>query len=84
VITVHGIRDDYKTAWTDAEGNWWVKDQLFRNLSIREVDYSYEIHSDALVFDTDGISQHARWLVETYAIMRRSLEDVRCIALDIL
>jgi hypothetical protein len=81
---VHGIRDDYKTAWTDTQGNWWVKEQMFRNLSIREVDYSYEIHSEALIFDTNGILQHAQWLVKTYAMARRSLEDVRYNGLNML
>ncbi|TAQ90941.1 hypothetical protein B7494_g700 [Chlorociboria aeruginascens] len=36
VVTVHGIRDDYKTAWTNTAGSWWVKDDLFQDLSIRE------------------------------------------------
>jgi hypothetical protein len=57
---------------------------MFRNLSIREVDYSYEIHSEALIFDTNGILQHAQWLVKTYAMARRSLEDVRYNGLNML
>jgi hypothetical protein len=80
VVTVHGIRDDYRTAWTDTQGLWWVRNQLFKDLSIREVDYSYEIDAAAVIYATNGIMQHAQKLVEEYAEVRRKLEEVRCSA----
>jgi hypothetical protein len=76
VVTVHGIRDDYSTAWTDAEGSWWVREQLFKDLSIREVDYSYEIDTAAAIYATNGIVQHAQELAENYAEVRQELEEV--------
>ncbi|KAI0119519.1 putative ankyrin repeat protein [Daldinia grandis] len=75
VITVHGIRDDYKTAWIDENGLWWVRDRLFKNLTIRELDYSYEIGEDSEIYEPNGIVQHARRLIEKYAEVRRELEE---------
>ncbi|RYP16723.1 hypothetical protein DL765_004959 [Monosporascus sp. GIB2] len=76
VVTVHGIRDDYKTAWTDKEGAWWVKDVLFKSLSIREVDYSYEIDENSTLYEPDGIILHAEKLITEYAKVRRTLEEI--------
>jgi hypothetical protein len=76
VVTVHGIRDDYRTAWTDAEGDWWLKNRMFKDLDIREIDYSYEIDGDALIYEPGGIVQHARKLITAYAAVRQDLEDV--------
>lgn len=76
VVTVHGIRDDYKTAWTDAQGDWWVKRDLFGGMSIRELDYSYEIDSASTLYEPDGIMQLARRLVTAYATVRQGLEEV--------
>ncbi|KAI0539493.1 putative ankyrin repeat protein [Xylaria digitata] len=75
VITVHGIRDDYRTAWTDKGGAWWVKDRLFKNLSIREIDYSYEINEESTIYQSNGIQLHAGRLIEEYAEVRRKLEE---------
>ncbi|KAI1654117.1 putative ankyrin repeat protein [Daldinia decipiens] len=75
VVTVHGIRDDYRTAWIDKDGSWWVKDKLFKDLSIREIDYSYDIDEDSELYEPNGIIQHARRLVEKYAEVRRELEE---------
>ncbi|KAL6887054.1 putative ankyrin repeat protein [Trichoderma evansii] len=75
VVTVHGIRDDYKTAWTEEDGTWWLKEKLFKNLSIREVDYSYEIDEEATIFQVDGIKLHAERLLTAYAKERAKLED---------
>ncbi|KAF5011778.1 hypothetical protein FDECE_2145 [Fusarium decemcellulare] len=75
VITVHGIRDDYKTAWTDEKGNWLVKEQLFKNMSIREVDYSYEIGEKSMLYEPNGISLHAKELIDSYLGIRRVLEE---------
>lgn len=86
VVTVHGIRDDYRTAWTDAQGTWWVKDSLFQNLSTREVDYSYEIDAASTLYEPDGIMQHARTLIAEYAAVRQKLEevgsDLPCVSLE--
>ncbi|RYP78211.1 hypothetical protein DL771_000688 [Monosporascus sp. 5C6A] len=76
VVTVHGIRDDYKTAWTDKEGTWWVKDVLFKDLSVREVDYSYEIDENSMLYEQDGIILHAEKLIAEYAKCRRMLKEI--------
>lgn len=76
VVTVHGIRDDYKIAWTENGGTWWLKEKLFKELSIREVDYSYEIDEEATIFQVDGIKLHAERLLTAYAKDRARLEDV--------
>ncbi|KAF7554349.1 hypothetical protein G7Z17_g2957 [Cylindrodendrum hubeiense] len=75
IITVHGIRDDYKTAWTDKNGDWWVKKQLFKKLSVREIDYSYDIDEESILYQPNGIRLHAERLVEEYAEIRRRLEE---------
>lgn len=72
---MHGIRDDYKTAWTDAQGDWWVRNQLFEDLSTREVDYSYEIDATSTLYEPDGITQHARSLITEYAAVRQDLYE---------
>ena len=76
MVTVHGIRDDYKTAWIDKTGTWWVKDQLFKDLSIREVDYSYEIDEDSAIYEPNGILHHAEKLIKKYAEVRKDLDEV--------
>ncbi|KAI1091612.1 putative ankyrin repeat protein [Rostrohypoxylon terebratum] len=75
VVTVHGIRDDYKTSWTDHTGAWWVKDQLFQKLSIREVDYSYEIHEESELYAPNGINRLATSLIDEYAQLRSKLME---------
>ncbi|KAK1236937.1 hypothetical protein MKX08_007885 [Trichoderma sp. CBMAI-0020] len=75
VVTVHGIRDDYKTAWTDEDGTLWLKNRLFERLSIRKVDYSYEIDEEATIFQAGGIKLHAEKLLMAYATDRASLEE---------
>ncbi|KAI0858067.1 putative ankyrin repeat protein [Xylaria cubensis] len=75
VITVHGIRDDYKTAWTDKEGDWWVKNQLFEGLAIRQIDYSYETNEESTIYQANGINLHAEWLIREYAEVRKRLEE---------
>ncbi|KAK4077876.1 uncharacterized protein Triagg1_3570 [Trichoderma aggressivum f. europaeum] len=81
VITVHGIRDDYKTAWIDREGSWWIKNKLFRDLSARQIDYSYEIHEDSCLYETDGLRLHAERLITAYANVRSELGDALSMAL---
>ncbi|KAF4951589.1 hypothetical protein FGADI_7364 [Fusarium gaditjirri] len=75
VITVHGIRDDYKTAWIDSKGNWFLKDTLFKNLSVREIDYSYENHEDSILYKPNGIRVLAEKLIDEYAAVRAKLEE---------
>ncbi|KAI1099976.1 putative ankyrin repeat protein [Jackrogersella minutella] len=75
VVTVHGVRDDYKNAWTDKEGAWWVKEQLFKKLSIREIDYSYEIEEGSTIYEPNGLRLHAERLVGEYAKARGRLEE---------
>lgn len=76
VVTVHGIRDDYRTAWTDAKGVWWVKDDLFQGRSVREIDYSYEIDAESALYEPNGIMQHAQRLITALATLRQKLQDV--------
>ncbi|PNP41528.1 hypothetical protein TGAMA5MH_06629 [Trichoderma gamsii] len=77
VVAVHIIRDDYKTAWTEEDGTWWLKNKLFKELSIREVDYSYEIDEEAPIFRMDGIQLHAEKLLKAYARDRARLDEVK-------
>ncbi|KAF9768543.1 hypothetical protein IL306_014142 [Fusarium sp. DS 682] len=75
VIAVHGIRDDYKTAWIGTKGNWVLKEQLFRDMSIREIDYSYEIHENSVLYSRNGIHVLAKELVDRYAEERERLTE---------
>ncbi|KAJ8131775.1 hypothetical protein O1611_g1848 [Lasiodiplodia mahajangana] len=75
VITVHGLRDDYKTAWTDKGGVWWVKNHLFKNMYIREIDYSYEVDERSTIYQRNGIRLLAERLIEEYAKARRQLKE---------
>lgn len=76
VVTVHGIRDDYKTAWIEKDDTWWLKNKLFKDLSIREVDYSYDIDEEAAIYEPNGIELHAERLLTAYAEDRSHLEEV--------
>ncbi|KAJ9414194.1 ankyrin repeat-containing domain protein [Fusarium oxysporum] len=75
VITVHGIRDDYKTAWIDSKGSWFLKDTLFKHMSVREIDYSYENHEESILYKPDGIRILAGKLIDEYAAVRTKLEE---------
>ncbi|KAF5642482.1 ankyrin repeat [Fusarium tjaetaba] len=75
VLTVHGIRDDYKTAWIDSKGNWFLKDSLFKDMSVREIDYSYENHEESILYKPDGIRILAERLIDEYATVRTKLEE---------
>ncbi|KAI2472567.1 putative ankyrin repeat protein [Annulohypoxylon bovei var. microspora] len=75
VITVHGVRDDYKTSWINNEGGWWVKSDLFDRLVVRQVDYSYEIDKNSKLYEPNGISLHANILIEEYAKVRGKLKE---------
>lgn len=76
VITVHGISDDYKTAWIDKEGGWWLRNKVFKDLSTRQIDYAYEVDEDSALYEVDGLRQHAIKLVTQYAMIRKKLEEV--------
>lgn len=53
-----------------------MKDNLFKDLSIREVDYSYEIDDESTLYESNGIVLHAERLIAEYAEVRAKLEDV--------
>lgn len=74
---MHGIRDDYKTAWIDSKGSWFLKDTLFKHMSVREIDYSYENHEESILYKPDGIRILAGKLIDEYAAVRTKLEEVR-------
>lgn len=76
VITVHGIRDDYKTAWIDKKGEWWLRNKVFSGLSTRQIDYAYEVDEDSTLYEADGLRQHAIKLITQYAMMRKGLKEV--------
>ncbi|KAI1022042.1 hypothetical protein LB504_007370 [Fusarium proliferatum] len=75
VITVHGIRDDYKTSWIDSKGNWFLKETLFKDMSVREIDYSYENHEESILYKPNGIRILAERLIDEYAMIRTKLEE---------
>lgn len=76
VITVHGIRDDYKTAWIDKEGSWWLRNKVFKGLRARQIDYAYEVDEDSTLYEADGLRRHATRLIAQYAMLRKNLEEV--------
>jgi hypothetical protein len=53
-----------------------VKDQLCRDLSVREVDYSYEIDASSMIYEEHGVVGHAQKLIDEYAAVRRKLDEV--------
>jgi hypothetical protein len=53
-----------------------VKDQLFKKLSTREVDFSFEIDEESPLYSLNGIELLAKHLVEEYAKVRKGLEEV--------
>ncbi len=55
VITVHGIRGDFKVAWTDENSTWWVNNDLFKDLSTRQIDHLYEIDATSTIYELDGV-----------------------------
>jgi len=75
VVTVHGIRDDYKTAWTTDSGGWWVKNSLFDGLSIRQIDYSFDIDGESLLYQPGGLQRHAMKLLAELVKVRQALEE---------
>ncbi|KAH7310656.1 ankyrin repeat-containing domain protein [Stachybotrys elegans] len=75
VITVHGLRDDHKTAWQTSSGDFWLRDQLFPNINIRQLDYSYAVDDSARVFGPRGIEAEARNLIRDYNQFRQELPD---------
>ncbi|KAF4944933.1 hypothetical protein FSARC_14543 [Fusarium sarcochroum] len=75
VITVHVIRNDYKTAWLDNKRSWILKEQLFKNISVREINYSYEVHDDSILYHSNGIHVLAEGLVNRYSKERESLTE---------
>lgn len=80
VVTVHGIRDNSKTAWRREDGSRWISDTLFKGRPVREVDYSYDIDEDARLYESEGIEFHAKNLIEQFSQFRHPIgvryEDV--------
>ncbi|KAG8164089.1 hypothetical protein KVR01_006007 [Diaporthe batatas] len=76
VITVHGVRDDHQTVWTNKQdGSSWIERVLFRDLSIRQLDYVYGTGNSARIYDpsADGISTEANDLLKSLAQDRAQL-----------
>ncbi|EHK17447.1 uncharacterized protein TRIVIDRAFT_66366 [Trichoderma virens Gv29-8] len=76
IITVHGIRDVYKTAWIDNDNSWWVRSKLFNKRLVRQIDYSYEISEESGLYTENSIRRHAEKLIAAYSEIRGELEDV--------
>lgn len=53
-----------------------MRNQVFKGKSIRQLDYSYEIHEDSMLYEPDGLRRHAQNLITQYSQMRSQLEDV--------
>lgn len=85
MITVHGIRDDTKTAWTSKDSGssfysqGWIQEDLFRGLDIRQLDYAYDIEESARIYHADGngIEMESRILLDDVARWRAHLPEVR-------
>ncbi|GKT40024.1 uncharacterized protein ColSpa_00205 [Colletotrichum spaethianum] len=75
VITIHGLRDNHNTVWESSSGQAWLQDSLFKDLSIRQLDYMYAIDDSARIFQPDGIQVEARNLLHLYAEKRRNLPE---------
>lgn len=73
---MHGLRDDHSTAWKSLSGEDWLRDDLFQNTPIRQLDFFYATDESARVFQEEGIKTEARHLLQEYYIKRRELPDV--------
>ncbi|KAM0320624.1 hypothetical protein ACHAPQ_009870 [Fusarium lateritium] len=74
VITVHGLRDDHSTCWKSKSGSPWLKDNLFTDFSIRQLDYSYATDESAQIFRPGGVKAEAQNLLRLYSENRRHLD----------
>lgn len=80
MVTVHGARDDHQTMWTSrGDSSDWIDDDLFRNLSIRQLDYVYDNGDSARIYNpnANGITMEAIALLDSLARNRLELFDVR-------
>ncbi|KAM0212656.1 hypothetical protein ACHAQI_004612 [Fusarium lateritium] len=76
VITVHGLRDDHSTCWKSKSGSPWLKDNLFTDFSIRQLDYSYATDESAQIFRPGGVKAEAQNLLRLYSENRRHLDHI--------
>lgn len=78
MVTVHGIRDDIKTAWTSPDNSNWIEYELFRSLNIRHLDYAYDNSDSARIYDYrgNGINMEANALLDSLARKRAVLPHV--------
>jgi hypothetical protein len=60
----------------DKKGGWVLKERLFKGLSIREIDYSYEIDQNSILYRQNGIDILAESLLDSYAKEREHLAGV--------
>lgn len=66
IITIHGLRDDYNTAWIKGNGTRWAYN-LFVGHNTKEINYSYEVDEESEIYHVDGIRKHAQRLLTQYA-----------------
>lgn len=76
VITVHGIRDDDKTAWRRDNGTPWIMNTLFGGRKIVQADYAYDIDEDAILYEPGGIEFYAEDLIWRFSRFRHPLREV--------
>ncbi|KAL6790887.1 putative ankyrin repeat protein [Trichoderma sp. SZMC 28012] len=73
VITVHGIRDDDKSAWRRDDGSLWIMDTLLKEKRIVQADYAYDIDEDARLYEPGGVEFYAEDLIWRFSRFRHPL-----------
>lgn len=53
-----------------------MRQKLFESLLGRQLDYSYEVDQESLLYQPNGIRAHAERLVTEYAEIRKEHEEV--------
>ncbi|KAL7933308.1 ankyrin repeat protein [Trichoderma chlorosporum] len=76
VITVHGIRDYYESTWKSDNGESWIRSRLFKDVSIRQLDFLYAKNDSARIFQREGIKAEAEDLMREYIEKRQFLSDM--------
>lgn len=68
MVTVHGLRDDYQTAWTSLQdGSDWIESNRFPFVRIRHLNYVYDISDSARVYGPNGVVIEANALLDSLA-----------------
>jgi hypothetical protein len=76
LVTVHSLRDDSAYVWKTATKSWWIT-ELFSELTVRQLDYTYAVDESATIFQSDGIEVEARRLLKELSEHRSGDSGVR-------